>query len=272
MSIYYFVADHLCRRFVKSNDENKYSIACDIINELSDKNKYVVLKGFFHDSVVGKINPRDMLLKHRNEFHCIVNPDSNRKSLDKAEFLEESLMFFKNELQTIFSLDSRLLTLSNCSLLFASTDCAEQRLHCDFDYQLQCSKNSFVCFVGIETLSHIIVLNEHTNSSHVVRYGPGDLLVLRGDCVHAGGYYQVEHLRPHFYAEKLLGNGHRLGRKLDAVYFYDRKESDGPNPLKKKQYGLVLGQEKRAKTNHVVNEQLEKAREEKKRKRELLSL
>jgi hypothetical protein len=230
--------------------------------------KYAILKGFFHDSVVGKINPRDMLLKHRNEFHCIVNPDSNRKSLDQAEFLETSLMFFKNELQHIFSLDSRLLTVSNCSLLFASSDCAEQRLHCDFDFRLPCAMNSFVCFVGIESLSHLVVLDEITHHTRVVCYGAGDLLILRGDCIHAGGRYEVEHLRPHFYAEKILGNGHRLGRRLDSVYFYERKESGEPNALKNKQYGLILRKEHEASTVRSASERCKKAREGRKRKLE----
>jgi hypothetical protein len=181
-------------------------------------------------------------------------------------------MFFKTELQKIFSLDSRMLSISNCSLLYASDDCAEQRLHSDFDYRLPCARDSFVCFVGIEEVSHIVVFDETIKLSRLVVYGPGDLLIFRGDCIHAGGHYEVEHLRPHFYAEKILGNGHRLGRKLDAVYFFDQHEIENQNPVKKKQYGLILRRERFSTDGQEMRERCVKAREGRKRKREGLSL
>jgi hypothetical protein len=62
MSVHYFLHDKVSRCLVKSNDDSKYQTACNICNELSNEQKYAILKGFFHDSVVGKINPRDMFL------------------------------------------------------------------------------------------------------------------------------------------------------------------------------------------------------------------
>lgn len=102
------------------------------------------------------------------------------------------------------------MEVSDCRILLSLADCKLQSFHMDIPYP------TFPCFAGIISVddSTNVVLKDMNHRVHdpgkVIDIQRGDVVIFRGDLMHAGGAYESENRRIYF---KALPKGSKLCKK-----------------------------------------------------------
>ena len=81
------------------------------------------------------------------------------------------------------------------ALLVSRPGCQRQHYHTDYDPAALADVAPLILLVGLQPGSRLHV------DDGLVEFGPGDVVVLRGDAVHAGAAYRRRNVRLHAYAD-----------------------------------------------------------------------
>jgi hypothetical protein len=94
------------------------------------------------------------------------------------------------------------LELSPESVIVSTPKCMEQSFHADYDYDTPAAKKSFIILAGLmpSKLNYVDVL-DGLSIRKTLAYDAGDILIARGDFVHAGAAYDQSNVRLHFYVD-----------------------------------------------------------------------
>jgi hypothetical protein len=117
--------------------------------------------------------------------------------------------FISNSLDTLVtSCFSGLLAKSKMSILLSKAGCRRQDLHTDYplaptkEYRTVYSKSSFFALVALMDGTSIVL-----GDNKVKMIDRGDVLIGRGDLVHAGNSYGKDNFRLHYYFDN-IGDNH----------------------------------------------------------------
>jgi len=115
------------------------------------------------------------------------------------------------------------LDVTNMVILKSLPGCQEQAAHCDYEptedmLQASDSEKPCGCLVTLTEGTHICVWPGAINYGGLTKkrkidLHPGDVLVFRGDLVHAGGAYTEENYRIHTFLDS-----RRVSRKKNRTY------------------------------------------------------
>ena len=120
--------------------------------------------------------------------------DNKRTQAPIAVMPEAHLIGFNELIQRIHELKGAIL--SPWQLIFSKAGCAQQALHMDWDPQPNLHK-AFGCLVALQNATS---LDTVCNDGRVqIKMEEGDVLIFRGDFVHAGSAYRKRNVRLHAY-------------------------------------------------------------------------
>jgi hypothetical protein len=138
------------------------------------------------------------------------------------------------------------------SILLSTKNCIAQSYHFDYDPDNVDTRHCFVALIGFEdttTLETISIVDD-IELEKQISFNKGDLLLFRGDFIHAGSAYANANVRLHFYIEPMR----MIGRPEDKTYFF---YSDEPR------YNRTIYMKEKGKLNlitHRINMQASKDR------------
>jgi len=116
------------------------------------------------------------------------------------------------------------LRVSPESLIVSLEDCIPQSFHADFDFENPASQKSFFILVGLMTSRlHFLEFHDDIKISKVLTYKAGDLVVCRGDLIHAGAGYSEANARLHYYVDLRSPRKSaqvKPARKIDKTYIF----------------------------------------------------
>ena len=96
--------------------------------------------------------------------------------------------------------------INECALLYSKSGCLKQQYHTDYDPALHCFKNAELkplsVLLAIDSGTKLYMKKCATDDDEIlVRLNPGDILVFKGDTVHAGADYASPNIRMHMYLD-----------------------------------------------------------------------
>lgn len=106
--------------------------------------------------------------------------------------------------------------LSPVSVLQSLPGCVEQRAHCDFNLKespLETIK-SYLSLIALQDNTKFVIYTDQGREEIILN--KGDILIGRGDLIHAGGSFDEMNLRVHYYWDY---PGNR--REMTDTYFFD---------------------------------------------------
>lgn len=107
------------------------------------------------------------------------------------------------------------------SLIVSLPGCIPQSFHGDYDYENPASRRSFFVLVGLMTSRlHYLEFHGNITIAKVLTYSAGDIVVCRGDLIHAGAGYTDANIRLHYYADLPRTKHITPARKLDKTYIF----------------------------------------------------
>jgi ectoine hydroxylase-related dioxygenase (phytanoyl-CoA dioxygenase family) len=161
-------------------------------------------------------------------------PDDSRAQLESLNQSVESTMGF------LFP-DKKMKT-SSATTLISLEGCSKQSWHTDFDDTIEASQECLSCIIGLEDntklyglIPIISSLSSSSSSSSslscslqqqqqpqwkqiTIHFHKGDMVLFRGDFIHAGADYQCDNIRVHYYCEPKQGGKKTIVRKEDTTY------------------------------------------------------
>jgi hypothetical protein len=98
------------------------------------------------------------------------------------------------------------LSYPMATTLISLPGCGRQAYHYDFNYDHPNAKRSYACLVALMDQTQFYALVEQDNDKYnlqevVLKLRAGDVLIFRGDFIHAGSEYADRNVRLHFYFE-----------------------------------------------------------------------
>ena len=220
------------------------ALFCDImfvflvVLKINDKCKWTVIKGFidekyFDDEEIQKLanhvqssSPGSMRI-----FQSENNTDDYRlQRIGTTDIKDESLRNKVNKCSDKVNtfMDDAVANCSNSkvsqspvSILLSLPGGKEQALHGDFDYTNPAAKHSYIALLAIQSLTRFVVV--HGGRTKIILIKRGDLLIGRGDLIHAGCPYPVRHVRLHWYFDGRVKNT-KPARYTRNTYIYKGSE------------------------------------------------
>jgi hypothetical protein len=113
------------------------------------------------------------------------------------------------------------LRVSPESIIVSLPDCIPQSFHGDYDFDNPASKKSLFILAGLMTSRlHYLEFHAAISISKVLTYNAGDLVVCRGDLIHAGAGYADANVRLHYYVDLPRSRQRTPARKVDKTYIF----------------------------------------------------
>lgn len=180
----------------------------------SNKRSYVARK--FFEKVVDSIDCQVLIDKVKTQSRAIFQGQGNdndgkrlQREVELSDIRDAPEIGGMHELlyDLMKSID-RKLSLSTASLLLSLVGCMQQRLHYDYDSNVETSSKSYIIIVALMDGTKLV--RADGDRVTVMYLNKGDLLIARGDFVHAGAAYSIENIRLHWYVD-YKGNGRKNG-------------------------------------------------------------
>lgn len=132
----------------------------------------------------------------------IFNNDINDNKRIQFDLNDSLGTEIKTKLQTIITSLGYDGIVNDPVVLKSLPFCKKQRLHCDYDRSLLNNTNEYPygMLVGIYDNCRLIVSPEF-GKKHYVHFNKGDVVIFRGDTIHAGSEYYAENIRLHAYID-----------------------------------------------------------------------
>lgn len=160
------------------------------------------------------------------------------------------------------------LIQSSLNILYSEEDCGQQSNHYDMEPTDPYTSKSFGVIIFLEDESSLIV--KENKKSNERSYKKGDIIIFRGDKIHAGAARhenQQDNIRYHYYFFHP-----KLKRRKDSTYaedMYDDNKTRNQNAMNKKRKvglkrkkkqlaGLTRYQQERKRKYQKINEQIDK--------------
>lgn len=180
------------------------------------ENMYKVIPGLFAD----RIDDQEVI---NMTYHWISHSYTVRGGYDRLDAYRKSYDLKNDQdwldapwladIQSIIKEQFRLfepkVTLNDPSVLMSVPGCGKQRWHYDFDTDppyFHPTVKSYSVMLGLQNNTKLDIFDQLTNLEHQIIYNKGDLLIFRGDLIHAGSAYDNWNTRVHWYAD-YEGNG-----------------------------------------------------------------
>ena len=156
---------------------------------------YAVIPEFF------KCSPETLQFMKRRKRYAkpVFNPDKKRGQVKITPdvILQHKLVSLVEGLSTF-------LSVGQASLISSSANCQRQRMHTDYEPRqmegLEDSKIPLSAILAIEAAGSSLYVNSYNTKIH---FSQGDLLLFRGDTLHAGSDYIESNLRIHWYINSI---------------------------------------------------------------------
>lgn len=190
------------------------------INKMGRKKRYIVIKNQFN------VDDFDIpsLEATMNQASCLFQqPGHNdmkrrqRSEIDLPLKQQKPIGKISQQLIAIFKkVGDGKANLSGASVLQSRPGCMEQRPHRDFNLTKRPSETrmSYLVIVALQDETNFVVFTE--NGRQVITLNKGDVLIGRGDLIHAGGSYEIMNIRLHWYVDYPDNK-----RDMGVSYFYD---------------------------------------------------
>jgi hypothetical protein len=136
----------------------------------------------------------------------------------------DSLLPVRTFLQRLFdrlgSLTLDTYTLGDMSLLVSFPGCQRQEWHTDYDHNSGSARRNFAVLLGLQCsqLDYCAYNADSILVQDKVSFRRGDLVIFRGDMVHAGSAYKSVNARVHFYIDSVTHPA-RSPNLASYVYF-----------------------------------------------------
>jgi hypothetical protein len=227
------------RAFRKAYNDNKKKETSDISLKYSEQllmlqkeenPKYVILKQYVSYTKEESTKFLNYLQNIKPASHNIIvqsstnnKPNDNLRLHYKVDELDDEfrdkfnhkIELISNSLDTLVtSCFSGLLAKSKMSILLSKAGCRRQDLHTDYPLSANYaySKSSFFALVALMDGTSIVLGNKQVKT--IAR---GDVLIGRGDLVHAGNSYDKDNFRLHYYFDN-IGDSHIDPRETFFCY------------------------------------------------------
>lgn len=119
-----------------------------------------------------------------------------RKFNQQDEWLQEISTATRELIEDLFYQKTEFIQ-SHASILLSLPECKEQDLHYDFPANEVASKTCYACVAFLNDGGKLVLQTGRT--THRPEFQKGDLVVFRGDKLHAGASYATENVRVHYY-------------------------------------------------------------------------
>jgi hypothetical protein len=194
---------------------------------INDDTKYKIMRNEFVEMLRPLVISKDIDREIKNAISdsngtSIFNPDNKRRQI-----LGEAMTkykFARKITQTLFEeLDDKYFITP--SILISDAGCQLQPIHRDFEPKEPRCKEGFFAIVAIENGTKLVV-NDHGFHMITIVLNVGDILICRGDVIHAGAPYDVTNVRIHYYFDpKVRVDGKYLSLRSNTGT-YALKESE----------------------------------------------
>lgn len=200
-----------------STPEKMIGNAILILNSITEDNKFSILEGFIKDLLNdAQVNAIKALVESQGTSigstlelgsikRKVYTPDTG-----KLELINEITL----RLTKLFT--GKHIHMSPCSIIHSPDGTRKQQLHTDFDTHMSLTKQSYFIIVDIEGKSKLNVVKDNVDKT--LNLNEGDVLICRGDTIHAGSAYNYKNTRLHYYVDY-----HHNKRKHNTVYVYNQE-------------------------------------------------
>jgi len=205
------------------------SIATELINMQNDKrasykifdNVFSVENIFLEDFFTLALSKKVSYIFQHNAKNGQDKKRVQLGVLDVSENTRQSYAHITSGIEEIFNHIGNY-TVFPPNIIISKPNCAQQDFHSDFDFHNSQSRNCFAILVGLQpsTLEVNLICGDK-DVPHTISYDAGDIVVLRGDLIHAGSAYINWNARLHYFVEP-HGSNSRVDGK---IYLYN---SDQP--------------------------------------------
>lgn len=114
------------------------------------------------------------------------------------------------------------LNVSPASVILSKPGCMAQSYHADYDFDIPESKQSLFILVGLmPSRLHFIEIIDDKSVQKLLNYSAGDIVVCRGDFIHAGAGYDDNNIRLHFYVDPPRSPHTAPARTVNKTYIFD---------------------------------------------------
>lgn len=167
------------------------------INKITDAKPYVILPKYLV-TLVGLINISKLIAPFNTKgapiFQTLEQNDKLRLQLPGSESKEIQLVLIHQAINLLVNLiGCGNLILSPLSILVSLAGCMEQQLHYDFNMEkITETKQSYLLIADITKNTKLVIYTN--NIKHTVQLHAGDLLIGRGDLIHAGAAYDKKNV------------------------------------------------------------------------------
>jgi len=113
------------------------------------------------------------------------------------------------------------LRVSPESIIVSMPGCIPQSFHGDYDYENPASRRSYFILVGLMTSRlHYLEFHDGFSIAKILTYKAGDLVICRGDLIHAGAGYSTANVRLRYYIDLPRTRREAPARKLNKTYLF----------------------------------------------------
>lgn len=180
----------------------------DAIRSLNKNKKCEIIRRCFVKQLKG-ISLNRLITRTRNANAAIFqgkdqhDNDGKRKLLKNDPIIlgtKQISTMHNHVFDTMKAFDGQLTTGAP-SLLLSEEGCQRQIFHYDFDPSVENGRNSFLVLAALMDDTKFIGYDPDSKVETIYVLNAGDVLVARGDFLHAGADYDKENLRVHWYVD-----------------------------------------------------------------------
>lgn len=183
----------------------------EAISQMTDDQQYVIFRNQFYDDANElSQNMRALQTRLKTQSYSIFQQpnvnDKKRRMLEAAEFAAKETKIIgriHTQLLLLFKeVGNGRSILSPAAVLQSLRDCMEQRLHRDFNFAEKPVETiqSFLVITALQRNTKLVIYTKR-GGKQTIYLNVGDVFIGRGDLIHAGGGYESQNIRIHWYVD-----------------------------------------------------------------------